>query len=161
MRTWFPYPLLSTGLFLMWLLLNQSVTPGVILLGLILSTIIAWVTLKLQPTRSQLRRWRQAAGFSLGVVADIIRSNIAVALIILRARRRTKRSDFMTVDLDLADENALALLACILTATPGTAWLEYDRHHKKLLFHVLDIENEELWRRTIRRYAAELKEIFQ
>lgn len=49
MRTWFPYPLLSAALFIMWLLLNQSVAPGSILIGLVLSTVLAWVTLKLQP----------------------------------------------------------------------------------------------------------------
>ncbi|WEX77098.1 Na+/H+ antiporter subunit E [Sinorhizobium numidicum] len=161
MRTWFPYPLLSAALFIMWLLLNQSVAPGSILIGLVLSTVLAWVTLKLQPKRSHLHRLRRAAGFSYGVIADVIRSNIAVALIILRSRRRRANSGFMTVDLELDDENALALLACILTAMPGTAWLEYDRRQKKLLFHVLDMENEDVWRRTVKRYEAGLKEIFQ
>ena len=161
MRTWFPYPLLSTALLLMWLLLSQSVTPGSILLGLVLSTVLAWVTLKLQPARSRIHRWSRIAGFILSVVGDVIRSNITVALIILRARRRPATAGFMTVWLDLDDESALALLACILTATPGTAWLEYDRREKTLLFHVFDIENEEIWRRTVTRYAAELKEILQ
>lgn len=161
MRTWFPYPLLSTGLFLMWLLLNQSVAPGSILLGIVVSTGLAWVALKLQPRRSHLGRWWRLPGFGLAVVADIARSNLAVALIILRARRRPSRPGFMTVDLDLEDENALALLACIVTATPGTACLEFDRRSKALLLHVLDIENEELWRRTVKHYEAELKEIFQ
>ena len=41
------------------------------------------------------------------------------------------------------DENALALLSCILTATPGTAWLEFDRQTGILLIHVLDLENGE------------------
>lgn len=161
MRTWFPYPLLSTALLVMWLLLSQSVTPGSILLGVVLSTVLAWVTLKLQPARSHLNRWGRIAGFVVSVVGDVIRSNIGVALNILRARRRRTTAGFMSVEIDLVDENALALLACILTATPGTAWLEYDRRGRTLLLHVLDIENEELWRRTIKRYAAELKEILE
>ena len=161
MRTWFPYPLLSIALLLMWLLLSQSVTPGSIVLGLVVSTVLAWVTLNLHPARSRLHRWSRIAGFILRVVGDVIRSNIAVTLIILRAGRRPVNAGFMTVSLDLADENALALLACVVTATPGTAWLEYDRRQKILLFHVLDIENEDLWRETITRYAADLKEIFE
>src|SRR3546814_11009662 len=28
MRRWLPYPLLALGLFIMWLLLNQSLAPG-------------------------------------------------------------------------------------------------------------------------------------
>lgn len=119
MRTWFPYPLLSIALLLMWLLLSQSVTPGSIVLGLVVSTVLAWVTLNLQPARSRLHRWSRIAGFILRVVGDVIRSNIAVTLIILRAGRRPVNAGFMTVSLDLDDENALALLACVVTATPA------------------------------------------
>lgn len=161
MRTWFPYPLLSTALFLMWLLLNQSVAPGTILLGIAISTVLAWVMLKLQPARSHVRRLQRIAAFAFHVTVDIIRSNIAVAGIILRARRRPVRSGFVAVDFNFDDENALAVLACILTATPGTAWLEYDRREKKLLFHILDIDNENAWRQTLRRYEACLREIFR
>ncbi|AWI58925.1 Na+/H+ antiporter subunit E [Sinorhizobium fredii] len=161
MRAWYPYPLFSIALFLMWLLLNQSVAPGAIVVGIFLSTLLAWVMVKLQPTQSRLRRLGLMAGFALAVAADIIRSNVAVAGIILRARRRPANTGFMTVDVDLENENALALLACILTATPGTAWLEYDRRQKSLLLHVLDIDNEDLWRRTVKRYEAGLKEILQ
>ncbi|MDK1386130.1 Na+/H+ antiporter subunit E [Sinorhizobium sp. 8-89] len=161
MRTWFPFPLLSIALLLMWLLLNQSLAPGSILIGLFLGMVLGWVTLKLHPARSRLHRVSRAAGFALQVIADIIRSNIAVASIILRARRVPANAGFLTVGLDLEDENALALLACIMTATPGTAWLEYDRRQKILLFHVLDMQNEELWRGTVKRYEAALKEIFQ
>lgn len=161
MRAWFPHPLLSAALLFMWLLLNQSVTPGTILIGLILGMVLAWVMVKLQPPRSHIRRLRRIAIFGLGVFIDIVRSNIAVARIILRARRRQITSGFIVVDLDVEDENALALLACILTATPGTAWLEYDRREKKLLFHILDVENADAWRETLKRYEASLKEIFQ
>ncbi|AWM26632.1 Na+/H+ antiporter subunit E [Sinorhizobium fredii] len=161
MRAWYPYPLFSIALFLMWLLLNRSMAPGAIVVGVFLSTLLAWVMVKLQPTQSRLRRLGLMAGFALAVAADIIRSNVAVAGIILRARRRPANTGFMTVDVDLENENALALLACILTATPGTAWLEYDRRQKSLLLHVLDIDNEDLWRRTVKRYEAGLKEILQ
>ncbi|WFU47122.1 Na+/H+ antiporter subunit E [Sinorhizobium terangae] len=160
MRTWFPYPLLSLALLIMWLLLNQSLAPGSILIGLVLGMALGWVTLKLHPARSRLHRIGRAAGFAVEVIADIVRSNIAVASIILRAGRVPAIAGFLTVDVDLEDENALALLACIMTATPGTAWLEYDRHRKTLLFHVLDLQNEEVWLGTVKRYEAALKEIF-
>lgn len=161
MRAWFPYPLLSTALLGMWLLLNQSVAPGTLLVGVVLSTVLAWVAVKLQPKRSHLNRLRTIAGFALLVAVDILRSNIAVAGIILRSRGQAVRSGFVSVDCDLQDENALAVLACILTATPGTAWLEYDSRQKKLLVHLLDLEDEPAWRRTLERYEASLKEIFQ
>ena len=68
----------------------------------------------------------------------------------------------MAIDISLRDENALALLACILTATPGTAWLEFDRQTGVLLLHVLDLENGAAWSDLIKkRYEAPLKEIFE
>ncbi|OOG64163.1 Na+/H+ antiporter subunit E [Sinorhizobium sp. A49] len=160
MRTWFPYPLLSVGLLIIWMLLNQSVAPGTIVMGTILGIALGWVTLKLTPARSHPRRILRTLRFSASVFLDVIRSNIAVALVILRVGRRAPNSGFLTVDIDIEDENALALLACIMTATPGTAWLEYDRGRKSLLFHVLDMENEEVWIRTVKRYEAGLKEMF-
>lgn len=160
MRTWFPYPLLSAGLLAIWLLLNQSVAPGTILMGSVLATGLGWVTLKLGLARSHPRRILLMLRFGFTIALDIIRSNLAVAAVILRGRRRPPNSGFLTVDIDLDDENALALLACVMTATPGTAWLEYDRLRKSLLFHVLDMENERVWIDTVKRYEAALKEIF-
>lgn len=160
MRTWFPYPLLSIALLLIWVLLNQSVAPGTLVMGTILAIGLGWVTLKLSPVRSHPRRILLMLRFGFSIALDVIRSNIAVAAVILRGRRRPPNSGFLTVDLDLDDENALALLACVMTATPGTAWLEYDRLRKSLLFHVLDMENERVWIDTVKRYEAALKEIF-
>ncbi len=160
MRTWLPYPLLSVGLLFIWLLLNQSVAPGTFLMGTVLATGLGWVTLKLGLVRSHPRRVLLIVRFGFAVAVDVIRSNIAVIAVILRGQRRPPNSGFLTIDLDLEDENALALLACVMTATPGTAWLEYDRGRKSLLFHVLDMENEDIWLDTVKRYETALKEIF-
>ena len=59
------------------------------------------------------------------------------------------------------DPVPLALLAVILTATPGTAWMEYDREAGTLLLHVFDMIDEEEWCVLIRdRYEALLMEAF-
>jgi multicomponent K+:H+ antiporter subunit E len=56
---------------------------------------------------------------------------------------------------------ALAVLAVILTSTPGSAWLEYDSNENSVLLHVLDLQNETVWRDTIKnRYEKLLMEIF-
>ena len=109
MRAWLPYPLFSIALFLMWLLLNQSVAPGSIVVGVFLSALLGWVLVKLQPTRSRLHRLGLMGSLAFAVAADIVRSNVAVAGIILRARGRPANTGFMSVDVDLENENALAL----------------------------------------------------
>ena len=64
--------------------------------------------------------------------------------------------------LELRDRSALAILACIITATPGSAWLEYDAARGTVLIHVLDLIDEQQWIDTIKhRYERLLLEIFQ
>lgn len=162
MRYWFPYPLLSLSLLAFWLLINQSLSPGHILLGTMLGVAFAWIMVNLQPDKTRLRKFGRIAVLMSHVAVDVFRSNLAVMAVILRRRSRPVNSGFVTIDIGLRDENALALLSCILTATPGTAWLEFDRQTGVLLIHVLDLENEGRWSDLIkRRYEAPLKEIFE
>src|SRR3546814_9466186 len=63
------------------------------------------------------------------VVADIVRSNIAVARIVL-FRPPEQRSGFIEFPTELRSPYALAVLAIIITATPGTLWVQHDaRRH--------------------------------
>ncbi len=64
--------------------------------------------------------------------------------------------------LELKDPAALAVLSCIITATPGSAWLEYSPAESTVLIHVLDLIDEQQWVDTIkRRYEDLLLEIFR
>ena len=53
-------------------------------------------------------------------------------------------------------------LALIVTATPGTLWVDFDRRRGTLLLHVLDLVDEESWIQLIKgRYESLLMEIFE
>jgi multicomponent K+:H+ antiporter subunit E len=57
---------------------------------------------------------------------------------------------------------ALAVLACIITSTPGTAWAGYDPVSGLLRIHVLDLVDDATWVRTVKeRYERRLMEIFE
>ncbi|MBB3974218.1 Na+/H+ antiporter subunit E [Hansschlegelia beijingensis] len=158
-----PYPLLSAALLLLWLLANQTVRPGQILLGAAVALVGGWALTALQPPKARLRR--PAAALRLGgrVLVDIIRSNIAVGRIVLGLNgRRERRSGFIDIPLELRDQKGLAALACIITSTPGTLWVNFDPARGTLMIHVLDLIDEEEWARTIKgRYETLLLEIFQ
>jgi multicomponent K+:H+ antiporter subunit E len=80
---------------------------------------------------------------------------------VTNGRHGARRSAFVEIPLRLRDPVPLALLAVILTATPGTAWLEHDRERDTLLLHVFDMIEEEEWRVLIRdRYETLLLEAF-
>ena len=67
----------------------------------------------------------------------------------------------MDIPLDLRDPYGLAALACIITSTPGTLWVDFDAASGTLTIHVLDLVDESEWIRTIKgRYERLLLEIF-
>ena len=157
-----PYPLFTLGLVGLWLLLNQSVSPGQILLGFAVALLAAW---SLTALDLQLPRVTAVGAVLrlMGLVAvDIARSNIAVARIILGLAGRRGQPAFLEIPLDTRNPYALAALACIITATPGTLWVNHDATKSLLLLHVLDLVDEEEWLRTIKgRYERLLMEIFE
>jgi len=156
-----PYPFLSAFLLALWLLLNQSVSPGQILLGSVVAIAGGLAISTLQIPSGRIRKWGNIVKLAFIVLLDIIRSNIAVARIILMPTRGVK-SGFVTIPLDLRDHYGLAILACIITSTPGTVWVNYDSAKGVLLIHVLDLIDETEWIDLIKnRYERLLMEIFQ
>jgi multicomponent K+:H+ antiporter subunit E len=156
-------PALVAVLLATWLLLNQTLAPGQVLLGFALSVVLAWFGHDLRPLRARLRRVDRALDLFLVVFWDILRSNVAVARIVLGlVGRRQVRSGFLKVPLDLRDDHGLAVLACIVTSTPGTVWAGLSPDGATLTLHVLDLRDEDEWVRMIkRRYERRLMEIFQ
>lgn len=157
-----PYPVLSALLLVMWLMLNQSLSLAHILFGLVIAIAAPQVTAKLESPRGRIRSPRSIARLFGYVVADIIRSNFAVARLILSPTGDGFRSGFVTIPLDLRDLNGLAILSCIVTAIPGTVWVSYDGAKNLLQIHVLDLVDEQIWHDVIKqRYERLLMEIFE
>jgi multicomponent K+:H+ antiporter subunit E len=153
---------LVLALTAIWLLLNQSLAPHHVALGLGLSTLLAWFGSALRPLRARLRRVDLAALLAWVVLGDILRSNLSVARIVLGlARDREIHSGFIEVPLDLRDPHGLAALAAIFTATPGTVWSGLSADGRTLTLHVLDLRDEQAWVRLIKeRYERPLRRIF-
>lgn len=161
MSTVFPYPLLIISLVVTWLLLT-SFTPGQLLIGVAVALVAAQGLAALYPAKPRIRRWDLLPRLVAIVLYDIVRSNIAVTRIILEGARRERKSGFLTIPLDLRDPTGLAVLAVILTSTPGTAWLDYNSSRGTLLLHVFDLVDEGQWLDLIKnRYEHLLREIFE
>lgn len=156
----FPYPILTLSLLAMWLLLNDM-TLGHLLLGSIIAVFASWAMAALQPEKPKLGKWYLLPKLIGLVMLDIIRSNLAVSWVILRGRARGHHSSFITLSVELEEPVALAILAVIITSTPGSAWLEYDSRQRTVLIHVLDLIDEDEWRDLLKtRYETLLLEIF-
>jgi multicomponent K+:H+ antiporter subunit E len=161
--SWFlPYPLLSAALLALWLLLNQSVSVGQLVLGSVLAILASWMMAALRPEKPRIRRPGAALQLAGMVFVDILRSNLAVGRIIVRSREPGLNAGFMTIPLDMRSRHGLAVLSIIITSTPGTIWVNYDSAKGTLLVHVLDLVDETVWLRLIKgRYERLLMEIFE
>jgi len=156
-------PVLVFGLFVLWLLLNRSVSLGHIALGLILAFGVAWASSGLRPLQPKLRRTYLAGVLLAVVLRDIVRSNLNVARVVLGFRRgKELHSGFVKIPLALKDPHGLAVLAGIVTSTPGTVWVSHDPQTSVLTLHVLDLDDEDAWIAWVKEpYERLLREIFE
>ena len=161
MNRFLPHPILAAVIFVAWLAIAERVTPGQIVLATIAALGGAWMMATLRLERALPRRALLMFRLGRDVIADIVRSNFAVARLVL-GRSTARHSEFLMIPLTMQNRTGLALLACIITATPGTIWVSYDRETGSLLLHILDLVDEQEWHDTIRnRYERQLMEIFE
>jgi multicomponent K+:H+ antiporter subunit E len=157
-----PFPLVTAGLLVLWLLLNQAVSIGHLLLGGAIALAGGLALAALRLPKVQVQRLGAILRLASLVLADIVRSNLAVGKLILGFEGRERTSGFVNIPLDLRNPYGLAALACIITSTPGTLWVSFDPATAKLMIHVLDLIDESEWIHTIKgRYEPLLREIFE
>ncbi|MGG5808275.1 Na+/H+ antiporter subunit E [Falsiroseomonas sp. CW058] len=162
MTRWLPYPVLALSLLLLWLLLQTGASPASLLLGAVLALAGGGAAAALRLPGARLRRLAVIPGLLRDVLAEVLRSNLAVSRIILGPATAGRRSGFVRIPLDLRSPHGLAALACILTATPGTVWVDYDASARTMLLHVLDLVDEEEWVRIVKeKWERRLMEIFE
>jgi len=156
-------PIFALVLTAMWLLLNNSLALGHIVLGAVLATLLLLAAVRLRPLQPRMRRGWVLIKLIWDVFVDIIRSNIGVARVIYGlAFGREVHSGFMNVPLDMRDPHGLAALSMIITSTPGTVWVDLSADRSVLTIHVLDLVDESEWIRRIKeRYERPLMEVFE
>ncbi|WP_019220984.1 Na+/H+ antiporter subunit E [Bartonella senegalensis] len=154
------FPVFSAVIVFMWLILN-GFSLGQLLLGIIIALFGGWMMRLLALEKTTIKSWSAVFRLIFRVFIDSIISNIAVAWFIVTKKFREQQSGFIVVPLSLEGRTALALLACILSVTPGTFWIAYNRKNGELLLHVLNLKNGYDYQRLIKqRYEQLLLEIF-
>jgi multicomponent K+:H+ antiporter subunit E len=162
MKRLFPAPWLSLALWILWLVLNLSISPGHLLLGAILGVLAPLMMEPLRPLPIRIRRpWVIIRLFFL-VGRDVIVSNLLVAWGVLTCGSRPPRSRFVKIPLDLRDANGLAALSMITTVVPGTIWSELALDRSILLLHVFDLDDDAQFIEHFKQaYERPLMEIFE
>lgn len=162
MSRWLPYPLQALLLLEMWIVLARSLSVGTVLIGLVVALAGVQAVRLLELPATRVRRPWAIVRLFCRVVSDVVASNMAVAGIILGPSRPSMRSGFMDIPLTMRSPYGLMMLAVIITATPGTLWVNFNSATGLLTIHVLDLQDEQAWVSTIqKRYESLLLEIFE
>lgn len=161
MKRWLPHPLLTLLLTLIWLLLVNTFNLGQLLLGALLGWGITLLTRNFLLDVPSVRKPLLLCRFMLRVFCDIVVANLHVAKLVLGPRSRLNPA-FVEVPMAIENNFVLAVLASIVSLTPGTVSAGLSADHKTLLLHGLDVPDAQALINEVKsRYEAPLLEIFE
>lgn len=155
-----PMPVNSALLFIVWLLMNNTLASGHIFLAAVLALAIPLMVQGLQYKHPHIRKPFLALRYSFLVLMDIVVANMQVAILILGPLKKLTPG-FVAVPLDIEQKLPITLLASTVSLTPGTVSCDVSADHRWLYIHALNLVDEQALIHSIKtRYEAPLKEIF-
>ena len=159
---WIPHPLMTIALVILWLLLNNTLSFGHLLLGIFLGIAIPWFTNRFWPERPRIcRRRKFLRFFFVTFLYDVVVANINVVRLILQPDIGKLQPKFIRVPLDTDDPMVITILANVISMTPGTVSTEITEDKKILIVHGLNVPDEQAAVTEIKtRYETALMEIF-
>ncbi len=156
-----PNPALTLLLTLLWLLLNNALSVGQLVLGLFLGWAIPLLVQGFLVDLPKVRRPLKLCLFLLKVFYDIVVANVSVAKLVLSSRDRLQPA-FVEIPMAIEHPFVLAVLTSIISLTPGTVSASLRPGHKMLLIHALDApDTVALVAEVKSRYETPLLEIFE
>lgn len=156
-----PMPYQSVLIFVVWLMLNNSISPGHILLGLVLALLIPYLTAPLRIPQPDIARPLKLLPYILLVMKDVVVANLQVALLVLGPTKNIKPG-FIAVPLDIRQDLPVTMLASTVTMTPGTVSAEISQNNEYLYVHVLHLpeDPQKVIDYIKNQYEVRIKEIF-
>lgn len=155
-----PMPFHSMMLFVVWLLLNNSISAGQIVLAAFFAITIPWLVKDMRDEHPKIRRPFLAICYVLMVMKDIVVANVEVALLIIGPIKKLQPG-FVAIPINLSSDLGITILASTVSLTPGTVSAEISKDKTWLYIHSLHLDDEQALIAEIKtRYEAPIKEIF-
>ncbi|MEP2641334.1 Na+/H+ antiporter subunit E [Roseobacter sp.] len=156
-----PHPFLTLLLAVVWTLLQNEISAGMVVFGVILGIIIPRGTAVWWPDTPRTFHLGRMITYTFVVIWDIVVSSLQVAWIVLAKPNAKLRPAWIAIPLELRQPEAITILAGTITLTPGTVSADLSDAGHSLLVHVLHTDDPDAVRDDIKhRYERRLKEIF-
>lgn len=154
-----PMPFHSLLLFVVWLLMNNSVSPGHIVLAAFFAISIPLLVNSMRNEQPKIVKPWLAIRYFFLVLYDILVANIQVAALVMGPIKKLQPG-FVAIPLDVSSDVGITLLASTVSLTPGTVSVEVSEDKQWLYVHALHLDNEEdLINEIKQRYERPIKEI--
>ncbi len=155
-----PNPILSLILWIIWLLLNNTVAAGHIVLGLIFAILIPMWTASFRPENVRVKAPLTLFKYFGIVLWDIVIANLMVAKLIM-GRNDKLMPAFFRIELDIQTPLGISFLANTISLTPGTVSCDLTKDRRYLLVHALHAEDSsEIIKQIKQRYETPLIKVF-
>ena len=144
-----------------WVAVTGEVSVANLLEGAVLAGLL--VLLLRVPLRRRFRfeKVPKALGLLLYFLKEILLSNAAVARSLL-SPVSSLSPGIVAVPLDLKSDAGIAVLANLVTLTPGTLSLDVSPDRKTLYVHALHVEDPDAFRREVKEgFERRVKEVFE
>lgn len=156
-----PHPILSLVLWLMWLLLNNTLAMGHVVLGLVLAVLIPWFSQRFWPERIYIHQPLVLLRFVGIVMWDILVANITVARWVM-GPNDTLQPAWLSIPLDIQSPLGISILANTISLTPGTVSCDLSSDESHLLVHALHVDDASAAIAEMKyRYERPLMEVFR
>ncbi|MFH1907602.1 MAG: Na+/H+ antiporter subunit E [Chloroflexota bacterium] len=143
------YFVLNLGLALAWAALTGEFSPANLLIGFGLGYLILLAARRALGPSSYFGKVRQAMGFALFFLWELLLANLRVAYDVLTPRHHMQPR-VIAVPLDAQTDAEITALANLISLTPGTLSLDVSSDRRVLYIHVMYASDAEAVRREIK-----------
>lgn len=144
----------------------EALTGDFGLLNLALGAVLAWAALRLAGAGGELslhflRRLPRLVRFAAFFARELLVANLRVALLVIAPGRRL-RPALLAVPLDVERDEEIALLANLITLTPGTLSVDVASDRSVLFVHAVTVDDAEALRAGIKQgLERRVRELFE
>jgi multicomponent Na+:H+ antiporter subunit E len=134
-----------------WALLTGQFNLENLVAGFVIGFLLLWMLGQSFGQTNYFPKVRNAIVFSVRFLWELLRANLSVARTVLFEPRDKINPAFLAIPLEAKTDAEIALLANLITLTPGTLSLDVSTDRKVLYIHTLDVEDVEALRLEIKR----------
>jgi multicomponent Na+:H+ antiporter subunit E len=134
----------------LWIAATAVFTYGNALLGFVIGFLVLWWLRPLLGRTSYFRKLPLALWFSVLFLWEVLKANLRVAWDVVTPQK-FRRLGIVAIPLDITTDTEIALLANLITLTPGSLCLDVSEDRRTLYVHEMFVDDPATVRRQIKQ----------